>query len=120
MNRKGVFDAYLIFVIAAVTITFLAVLMTGFLMAMNTALYRGTANAIHQANESLSSVTSSEAKTAISNALSQAENSEAENIENMSWIYKYSWLIIILFIAIIMFMYARQKTESSKLTGGIY
>lgn len=120
MNKKAVFDAYLLFIISGLFIVFIAAFAVPFSVNFNSKIYAKGDELIRDANDTISQISDSEAKTSIMNTFSTTLGAEQENIEITTQLFKYSWIIVTLFVFIIMFLYARQRTESSSLRGGGY
>jgi len=81
------------------------------LININTELYKAGENLIGDTLSELENIQNSTIKQELSEALTNAKTSTLHNISVLSWFYQYSWVFIIIIVAMVIFMLARSTVE---------
>jgi hypothetical protein len=114
-NKKGQLTIYFVFIVSAIILVTITAVVIPLGVRINTEFYKAGAQLIEDSNASISSIADSDVKTSIQNTFSGAMASEQDNIEVGSGIFQYSWIIVLILLALILFLYSRRMIE----VGGI-
>jgi hypothetical protein len=112
-NRKGQLTIYFVFIVTAIILVTITAVVIPLGVRINTEFYKAGAQLIADSNTSISS--DSDVKTSIQNTFSSAISAEQDNIEVGTGIFQYSWIIVLILLALILFLYSRRMIE----VGGI-
>lgn len=117
-NKKGVLMFYIIFIMMAIFIVFIASVLAPMGVKINTKLYAAGEKLMLDAQDDLNLIQNATIRntldTTIDNALANVEN----NIELNANLFRYSWIFVIGISALMLFLLARVLVETQG-RGGI-
>jgi|GEM_PF-5396056 len=118
-NKKGVFSIVFIFVVLSLILIFTFAIIVPIGTLFTTESYKAGEQIMLKANDSISKINNTEIKEHISEVLTGATDNTQENIEVLSGMYKYSWIIILAIITLVLFLLTRSLVEYQSKYGGI-
>ena len=102
-GRKGILGFFLVFIILALVCIFLFGLIIPISIKLDSEIYNAAGDILGMVNTTNENITE---------AVEAARASISEQIEIKAAFFKYSWLIVILIISLVLFMKARTTVES--------
>ena len=114
-SKKGQLTIYIILVFIAIVIMLIGAIVGPFGSALASELYSAGDDIIEQAKDPINSIQDEEIKQEILNSLESAQESQKFNIDFNAFLYQYSWVFVILILALIGFIITRMQIESSRI-----
>jgi flagellar basal body-associated protein FliL len=110
-RKKGMIALYITFIMIAIVIILLASVFAPMGVMFNTKMYQSGEFMMQKANVTASTISDPTVKAHIQNTIQGATDNIQNNIDINADIFKYSWIIVVGLVAIIIFMYARRIVE---------
>lgn len=104
MSRKGIFAFAFIFFILTIVITITFAILIPLTININSQLY-------NTGKEIIENINTTEYPPELQESFQKAEESFQFSLNIMNYLVRYSWLIAILIIAIVLFIWARMTVE---------
>ena len=110
-NRKAQLTIWFVYIVTAILIVLFTAMIIPFGIKFNTEAYSIGAKMIRSANDSLSKIDDANVTATLSATFDSALASEQDNIQVSTDIYKYSWIILLVMLGLILFLFARRTIE---------
>lgn len=114
-NKRGAVSIYLTFMFTAIFVLLIASVLAPMGVLINTEFYAMGEDIMLQANQSIEDINNASVRNSIRASVNSGLNSLQDNIEVNADIFKYSWIIVIILSAMVLFLFTRRITEY---TGG--
>ena len=111
LNKKGNITLYIVFIIMAIVIILITAVFAPMGVLFNVEMYKAGEQILLQANESISDINDTVIRAEIEDMIISAKDSASFNIEVNADIFKYSWVFIVILIAITIFLFSRRMVE---------
>lgn len=115
MNNKGVFSFAFSFLVIGVILLTLFALIIPILLNYNSSVWPKAEKQMLDANDSLNEIQNAEVKAIAIDGLSEAYNTIPTQNDVLALFFQYGWLIIIVVVAVVWFIFARQTVEAGGL-----
>lgn len=112
---KGVISFVFVFIVLAVIASFIFAFSIPFLIGVNTSMFNAGSASLDIAV--VDDIQNAEVRNAINATITSAQESTQEQIETMSFFYRYSWVFIIIIIALVMYLLTRESVETDRRRG---
>lgn len=110
-GRKGQISLYIMWFFMAVILLLIASFIAPLGVNLNAAAMGMGEDMLIRANDTIQGLTDADVKAAIQDVNDEAVAYSSENIQLLSYVYRYSWVIVLVLSALILFMYTRTVVE---------
>jgi hypothetical protein len=110
-NKKGQLVLYIYFIVIAIIIVFVAAIVAPLGIMVNTQMILAGQDVLKQANESIQNISDPAMKAHIMDAVNTGFDNGQNNIDVLSAIFQYSWVIVLIITCLIFFMLSRRLVE---------
>lgn len=111
MNKKGQLTYAYVFGVVMIFLIILVAFVAPFGIKMSTAGFQAGEVLINSSVLDLANIEDSTMRDEINQSITSARQSTSDNIETMSNIYQYGWLIILIITLIIIILLARRNVQ---------
>lgn len=118
-NNKGQLTFFLVFFVAAIIIILVASIISPIGVLINTEFYGAGEDILNSSLNSLANIDDPAIRASLNNTITDAQASTVENIEINSAIFKYSWVLVLIALIIIILVQTRLSVEFGS-RGGIF
>lgn len=116
-NKKGQVAIYFTFLIVALIIILITAVLAPMGVLINTRLYAAGEDIMLRANESIADINNTTVREAVQANIENALDAQENNIEVNANLFQYSWIFILVLVAVVVFLYTRVIVEFR--TGGM-
>lgn len=113
-KKKGNVTLFIVFLFLATIMILLAAVIVPILIRQSTTFYVIGQGIINDSMQDINNITNVAIRTQINQSLTAAQQSTADNIDILSYIFRYSWVLILIVLGIVGFIATRRQVE----TGG--
>jgi len=118
MNNKGSVTLSTVFAVLVIITLIMFAFLIPLLQKFTTHIYVAGDSIIVDSNAIAAQISDAEIREAFQDSFNAQSEATVTNIEILGFVYQYSWAIILLIVAFVLFMIARQQVETQG--GGIY
>lgn len=111
MNKRGQVAIYVMWFLIAAVIIVVAGVLAPMGVRFNTELYTAGEQILEDAGPSIDSIADDDVRAIIQESVSDAQSAGAENITNLSSMFQYGWIIVLILSAIVVFLFTRRMVE---------
>lgn len=111
MNKKGVVTFYLVFIIIAIIVIVLTAFVAPLGAEISTRFYVAGGNILNRANATIANISDVAIRTQIQDTFISAQAAQQNNIEVGAALFQYSWIIVLILVATVIFLLARRTVE---------
>jgi predicted PurR-regulated permease PerM len=114
-NKKGNITLYLSFFFIATVIVVLTSILAPLGTNISSKFYTAGDRMLAQNSGFIADISDEDIKAELNETFNSARDASENNIEVLSAIYKYSWVIVTLIVALGLFLYSRMQVERSQM-----
>jgi len=111
MNKKG--NMVLVFVFLALSV--LIITITAVIAPMGatfaTKMYIAGEDILNRSDSDIAAIQDDDVRTAVTDVFTEAKGAQQTNIEVSTDMYQYSWVILLVLVAVVLFLLGRQLVE---------
>jgi predicted PurR-regulated permease PerM len=111
-NKKGTIALYFVFIVLSIVIVIITALVAPMGILINTEFYKAGEQILNNSQDSLNGIQDDEIRNAINGTINAAKDNTINNIEVSGALYQYSWVLLIIITALVLFLFTRRLTES--------
>lgn len=111
-DKRGTMGFFIVFVVVAVLMTILFAFGIPLLISINTEFYKAGEELINESLTEINQIQDQTIKDELNKALTDAKTATSNNIGILSWFYQYSWVFVVIVVALVIFMLARTTVET--------
>lgn len=111
-NKKGLLSIYIAFVIVALSIILFAAIFVPMGVLFSSQAYVAGEGILRSANDSFENIQDPNVKSAVTGSVGAAIDSSQSNIQTYSDVFRYSWVLGLIVVGLVMFMISRRLVES--------
>lgn len=115
-NKRASISLYFTLIVTAFILITIAAVIVPMGISFNSQMYAAGEKMLIRGNESIQAISDVNVKNTLTNAINEAKDSAAFNIEVNAGFFKYSWILVLGLSSLIVFIYTRKVTEYQ--TGG--
>lgn len=110
-TKQSQMSLYFTFLIAAIVIVVLTALIAPFGVKFGTEMYSIGEGLILEANDTLNNIDNATVRNSLRSSMEGGLDAAEDNINVNTSVFRYSWLIMLVLIALIIFIYTRKMVE---------
>lgn len=118
MSRRGQVTIYVSYFIAAIMIVLLAAFIAPMGVRFNVEMWAAGEDILNQANESIQQIEDDAIRGEYEAMVAEAKAASSSNVEILTDVYQYGWIIVIILTGLVVFLYTRTLIEFGQGGGG--
>ena len=111
MNKKASVVLYFVFMLTAIFVILIAAFFIPMAVRFNTEMYAAGEMIMLDSNQSISGIQNETVRNEIQGVIGTALSAGQNNIEVNSFLFQYSWVLVIGIVALVIFLYSRSMIE---------
>lgn len=111
MKKKGQATFFVSWIILAIVITIIAALIIPFGTLFTVEAYKGGEMVWNLTEPRISAIQDTQVRNSITTAVQEAKDATQTSIDMETDIYQYSWVIMLIVLALVAFLYTRRSVE---------
>lgn len=113
-SKKGNVTLYISFFLITTFVVILASIISPLGTNISTKFFVAGQTMINQSNQYIENISDAEIKAELQSHFESASAAAVDNIEILTAIYKYAWVIVVIIVGIILFLYSRMQVERTQ------
>ena len=102
-----------VFIVASVILVSVSAVFAPMMVLFNAEMYAAGDDILNQANSSINNISDATIKAEIQAAIGQAQDATQTNIDVGTDLFQYGWVLLLILLAVIIYLIARQNIEFS-------
>ena len=119
MNKKASVVLYFVFMLTAIFVILIAAFFIPMAVRFNSEMYKAGEMIMLDSNASISGIKNETVRAEIQGVIGTALGAGQNNIEVNSFLFQYSWVLVIGIVALVIFLYSRSMIELRSGGGGL-
>lgn len=111
LNKRGSVMLYITFIITALIVILIGAFFVPMGVRFNSALYVAGEQILKDSQPDIDRIQDNAIRTQLNETLTTAKQASADNIEVNAQLFRYSWILVIGLVALIIFIFTRRLTE---------
>lgn len=110
-GKRGQVVLYIYFFIAMIILVTIAAVLAPMGVRFNSAMYTAGEGILADAQPDIDAIQDASIRTAINESVTAAKSAGQNNVEVNAAIFQYSWVLVLILIAVILFIQSRRLIE---------
>lgn len=111
MNKKASVVLYFVFMLTAIFVILIAAFFVPMAVRFTSEMYVAGENIMLDSNDTISRIQNETVRNSIQQGMADALAAGENNIEVNTYLFRYSWILIIGIVALVVFLYSRSLIE---------
>jgi hypothetical protein len=110
-NKRGQAATYIVWFISALALLLIAAFLAPMGVRFNTALFIAGETILNQSQDDIANIDDADIRASINASIVQAKASGENNIEVLTDVFQYSWVVVLGCSVLVLFLWTRRNVE---------